>query len=276
MALPSEREKKMSALAERINRKGLREQVADVLRNAIFEGTFKPGELLKDSALATEFNISRSPVRDALLQLEKEFLVRNFHNRGWYVIELTREEISEIVSLRVVLEALALKLAAHNFSDKDLKELSRIQERLIEALWAEDWRNTISEVVKKDFEFHHYIWKLTNHQLLEDTLVRTTRPYFAYMHAIIKATVSSDDRFREQNEGSYRNHQLLIDYLVKPGELNAELCICQHLLMPSKVLGWDRLVRQLPTEIVGDVSRFEGTPSENPFNETSPVLKESR
>jgi DNA-binding GntR family transcriptional regulator len=245
----------MSFIIEnQITSKGLREQVADTLRTAIFEGRFKPGELLKDSALAMQFNISRSPVREALLQLEKESLVRNFHNRGWYVIELTLAEISEIVSLRVVLEVLALKLAAHNVKKQELEKLATVQEKLMQAFWAEDWKNAMCEVVKKDFEFHHDIWMISNHHLLEETLVRTTRPYFAYMQATIRSMVSSPEQYREQYEGAYRTHQSLIDYLAKPGELSAELCVCQHLLAPSMMEGWDHLVRHLPTEIVGNVS----------------------
>lgn len=241
-------------IEKQINNKGLREQVADILRTAIFEGRFKPGELLKDSALATQFNISRSPVREALLQLEKESLVRNFHNRGWYVIELTLTEISEIMSLRVALEVLALKLAAHNVKENELEKLADIQAKLMQAFWAEDWKSTTYEVVKMDFEFHHHIWKLSNHKLLEQTLVRTTRPYFAYMQAIIRSMVLSHQQFRDQYEEPYRNHQSLIDYLAKPGELSAELCVCQHLLVPAPIEGWDRLLRELPIEILGKVT----------------------
>jgi DNA-binding GntR family transcriptional regulator len=263
-----EMEKRMSLVLEnQINSKGLREQVADILRTAIFEGKFKPGELLKDSALATQFKVSRSPVREALLQLEKESLVRNFHNRGWYVIELTLAEISEIVGLRVVLEVLALKLAARNVKKKELERLAIIQEKLMQTFWREDWKNAMCDVVKMDFEFHHCIWRISNHHLLEETLVRTTRPYFAYMQAIIRSMVSSPEQYREQHEGAYRSHESLINYLAKSGELSPELCVCQHLLAPSMIEGWDHLVRNLPSEIVGDVRQSSGNtldPSDNP------------
>src|SRR5687767_6394704 len=102
----------MSVSADLINKKRLREQVAEILRAEIFEGRLEPGDILKDSVLASQFDISRSPVREALLQLEKEFLVRYSPRVGWSVIELTPAELVEILSLRVVLEAHALKLAA--------------------------------------------------------------------------------------------------------------------------------------------------------------------
>src|SRR5688500_12144863 len=86
--------------------------VAARLRQAILAGHFGPGEQLREGPLARSMEISRGPVREALLRLEREGLVVIRRNRGPFVARLTREDLDELSTLRVAIERLAVERAA--------------------------------------------------------------------------------------------------------------------------------------------------------------------
>jgi DNA-binding GntR family transcriptional regulator len=213
---------------------GMRIQVADTLRKAIFEGTFKPGNLLQDTVLAEQLSVSRGPVREALLQLEKESLVRNIHNRGWFVIELSSEEVSEIISLRCPLEAIGLKQAAAHVTPAELRHLAAIHAELRRKVRAGD----AVAVLSQDFEFHRYLWHLAGHQLLEQTLNKISTPYFAYMQTVIRSLSLP----LKEYQSTLKTHQLMLDYVAGQTQLTAEECIAAH-MAPLKIKDWERLMR---------------------------------
>jgi len=221
---------------DKLSFKGMRAHVADTLRRAIFEGTFKPGNLLQDTVLAEQLSVSRGPVREALLQLEKESLVRNIHNRGWFVIELTPEEVSEIISLRCLLEAIGLKQAASRVTPAELKQLTAIHAELRRRVKAGD----AVAVLRQDFEFHRYLWHLAGHRLLEETLHKISAPYFAYMQAVIRSLSLP----LKEYQSTLKTHQLMVDYVGGQTQLTAEECIAAH-MAPLKIKDWDRLMRKL-------------------------------
>jgi DNA-binding GntR family transcriptional regulator len=91
-----------------LRKKPLREDVHPLLRERIVAGRFPSGSRLRDFALAAEFGISRTPVREALLRLEREGLVESDPNRGFFVAPLSRQVILETYPLVWTLECLAL------------------------------------------------------------------------------------------------------------------------------------------------------------------------
>lgn len=215
---------------------GLRENVAQLLRNAICDGSFRPGDSLKDTALAARFQVSRSPIREALLQLEKEGLVKNYHNQGWFVIDLTPEEIVEITSLRAVMEVLALQLAAENISKRELAKIREIEEGFRTSFDAADF----PAVCRCDFAFHQAIWSASGHRVLNETLLQVARPYFAYFQAVICAQGMPV----EECVSTVRNHGALVDYLAGARDRTAEELIREHLGAMS-LKNWDVLLKRL-------------------------------
>lgn len=95
----------------------LREAIGEKIRSRIFDGTYIPGTRLTERDLATEFEVSRSPVREAIRVLSHEGLVESLSTRGMVVKKLSREELVEIFDLREALEGLASRLAAQRVAD---------------------------------------------------------------------------------------------------------------------------------------------------------------
>jgi DNA-binding GntR family transcriptional regulator len=94
------------------SRNALGDAVAGVLRSAILDGSLKPGQPLHENALARQLSVSRSPIREALIQLERESLVVSRPNRPAVVRRPSPDEISQVYTLRSALEGIAARWAA--------------------------------------------------------------------------------------------------------------------------------------------------------------------
>lgn len=102
------------------------------LRELVLEGDYGPGSRLKEAEIASRLGVSRTPVREALLQLEVEGLVELIPNRGAVVRELSRADVHEILVLRAILEAFCASTAATNMEASEIDELEKLHNRLAE------------------------------------------------------------------------------------------------------------------------------------------------
>jgi DNA-binding GntR family transcriptional regulator len=109
------------------------------LRQSILDGEFLPGQRLLSDALATEFKISRTPVREALRKLEAEGLIEASRS-GLVVRELSEEDLTELFVVREALEGMVARLAAENASPAMIDELHTLIDELQEAAASEDAR----------------------------------------------------------------------------------------------------------------------------------------
>lgn len=146
------------------NYKPLGEVVFEYLRNAILNGTLKPGERLMEINLAEQLGVSRTPVREAIRKLEKEKFVEMIPRKGAYVANLTARDILEVLEIRIVLEGFASKLAAERMTDDDVAELEEILKGFNQALEVLDR----PEMITRDNEFHSKIYSAAkNNKLVE-------------------------------------------------------------------------------------------------------------
>lgn len=102
------------------------EQVCSRIRSAILVGKLRPGDKLTEQDLAAELNVSRTPIREAIRQLEVERLVSRTRFVGVTVTQLRPEEVIELLDIREVLEGLVARLAARHLTTKDRKKLRSI------------------------------------------------------------------------------------------------------------------------------------------------------
>lgn len=144
-------------------RRALGDGVAERIREAILSGAFVPGEHLREERLAAALEVSRGPVREALLQLEREGLVLRRPNRGTVVVELSRRDLEEVYSLRSALDAVAMRWAAQNASEDDLEQLAAAAVRFGEVLVPEV---SVQDAAKVDIEFHDLVYQAAHHDRL--------------------------------------------------------------------------------------------------------------
>ncbi len=128
-----------------------RQQVVDLLREAIITGQFAAGHQLKQDQLAEEFGVSPAPIREAFRHLASEGLVEHFPNHGVFVTDVSAEEfLGVLLPVRMAIESYAVPLAASQMSDETLAEL----ERLVQAMEESAESGDLAAINEYDVRFH--------------------------------------------------------------------------------------------------------------------------
>ncbi|MFT5704945.1 MAG: DNA-binding GntR family transcriptional regulator [Shewanella sp.] len=133
--------------------------VVEVLREKILSGDIAAGEPLRQSALAEELNVSRIPVREALLQLEAEGLVKFEAHKGATATVLSVEQVTELFELRAMIETDLLAKAIPNLSNEDFLQAEKVLDELESAFKHEDAVATWSEL---NTRFHTCLYQPAN------------------------------------------------------------------------------------------------------------------
>src|SRR6201996_7636824 len=108
------------------------DDIALVIEEAIVSGELEPGTVLRQEHLSEQFNVSRTPIREALRRLAALGLVSFVPNRGVRVRTISREELHEAFMVRAELEALATEVAAAKITPEDLEDLDESERRFAE------------------------------------------------------------------------------------------------------------------------------------------------
>lgn len=101
------------------------EEVISIIRKSIMNGEFKPGSKLVESDLASQFNISRGPIREALMHLKHEGLLEHFPNRGYYVRTLAPDDVWEIFLICYSLQKIAFELSGNRLKDETILKMEK-------------------------------------------------------------------------------------------------------------------------------------------------------
>jgi DNA-binding GntR family transcriptional regulator len=146
----------------RTHRYLLRDQVLDAVRAAILEGRVSAGEWLNEEVFCRQLGVSRSPLREALRQLEREGLVRAVPHRGSMVTRLTARDAAELYGVRAALESYAAELLAASADQATLVGLQAVVRGMREAIAREDTQ----AAVECDLQFHSRLCEASGNELL--------------------------------------------------------------------------------------------------------------
>ncbi len=142
-----------------IPRQSLTSAVADKLRDQIIRGEIPEGAQLRQDAIATQYQVSRIPVREALRQLDAEGLIAIVPNRGAIVPALSPDDIEELFSLRALLEPEVLKLSVPRLRDEDFLEADAVLREYVSELQREDH---LSAWGRLNWQFHSILYSRAN------------------------------------------------------------------------------------------------------------------
>ena len=193
--------------------------IASRLRDAILAGYFGPGEQLREEPLARSMGVSRGPVREALLRLEREGLVVVRRNRGAFVAQLSARDLEEVYTLRLAIERLAMQRVVRRASVEQVAELQAV----VDQMTAASVRG-ISEQEAADFDlrFHDLIYAASDHRRLSEVWANL-RPQVHIL--LLNRNVARGD-FREF---LVMGHQWIVDSLRDRDEDRATRAIEDHL-----------------------------------------------
>jgi DNA-binding GntR family transcriptional regulator len=159
----------------KLERNLLKDQVAELLRDNILNGSINQGVKVVERELAELLGVSRVPVRDALMQLETEGLVVS-KSSGRFVLELKERDVRELYEIRVVLEKLAVELAMRAANDAQLAQLTQKLDEMRQAVALKDTRS----YVQGDVEIHRLIWALSGNTHLQRIFNSMIGPIFIF------------------------------------------------------------------------------------------------
>ena len=147
----------------------LRGKVFRKLREDILSGVYKEHDELREITIGEEMGVSRTPVREALRQLELEGLVAIIPNKGAYVTGITPKDVHDIYKIRSMLEGLCARWATMNITENQISELEEII-LLSEFHLKKASSGKAKQVSELDGKFHKVLYIASNSRILEHVL----------------------------------------------------------------------------------------------------------
>ena len=173
---------------------------------------------LDERQLAQEFGISRTPVREAMAQLEREGFVRSVPRRGIYIVRKTKREVIEMIAAWAALESMAARLITTNAIAEEIATLRRMFAKFENGTL----HAKLDEYSEVNIEFHQTIIRMSHNE----TLIRLAENLFAHMRMIRMKTIGEQDRA----DRSIRDHLNIIEALEARDTVRAENLVRDHAL----------------------------------------------
>ena len=246
----------------------LHDGVAARLRTMVFDGALAPGEFVDEKALADAWQVSRTPLREALKVLAAEGLVDLVPHRGCRVIELSEEDADALFPVMALLEGRCAFEAASKASDEELHQLRRLHDELERYATAQD----IDGYYRANHGFHSFVQQLSSNRWLD----RVTGDLRRFMRLMRGRQLALPGRVL----ASINEHRVLIDAFEQRDAARAERAMHDHLmaqLVALKKLRRSRARRtSVSSSVSGSVSVSPTATSTNTPTATSPKPKDRR
>jgi GntR family transcriptional regulator, transcriptional repressor for pyruvate dehydrogenase complex len=222
-----------------LENKSLVNYIVDNILVQVKNGKLKPGEKIESQRdLAKKLNVSMGCIREALLALELANIVQIIPGKGTFIGELTfneifnptdtafsvtKENLLDLLELRIILESQAVKLVCQKASDSEIKRIGKILER--EHPLVEDWK--MDFYIKNNLDFHLEIINCTHNKILKKIYESTVHKLMKYIDKAIKK--ESDLNF------AHKGHEEIYKYISLRDTENAEKAMESHLVKAAEI-----------------------------------------
>lgn len=213
-----------------IESKPLREKIADKIRADIIKGVYRNGERLVEPKLAKNLGISRTPIREALRQLEGEGFIEIVPRRGAIVKELTIKDIDDLYTIKANLEGLAARQAVLHLTEEQIESLININKKFRDI--AEKNPNVTDEYLKDNIDFHNIFISASDNEKLVDILDSLSKNFQRLKTMLVSDAGRAAMAFVE--------HKKIIDAFVSKDPDLAELSVRNHIIS-----GWEYLKERI-------------------------------
>ena len=198
----------------------LRGHAFQSIRDNILNGSYKEHEELREVALGKELGVSRTPVREALRQLELEGLVTIIPNKGAFVTGITQKDIQDIYEMRFMLEGLCARWATEHITEAQLEELEEII--FLSEFHSRRYGSSGDQVTELDGRFHRVLYEASQSRMLSRVLSDVHR----YSLMARRSSMVSEERARK----SIREHKQILR-AIRDNDANlAEQLANEHVL----------------------------------------------
>ena len=203
----------------RISRKTVTSSVVEILRERIISHEIKGGQPLRQDTLASDLNVSRIPIREALLQLEAEGLVHFVPHKGAVATEVSATEVDELFGLRALLECDVLNISLSRITDEELDQSERILAEFDELL---DPDADMHPWGALNWKFHESLYRPSNRKRTLSILGQLHTNSDRYLRLQIQM---SADYSRAEQE-----HHELLELCRERDRRGARKCLREHIL----------------------------------------------
>ncbi|WEB39157.1 GntR family transcriptional regulator [Streptomyces yunnanensis] len=200
-----------------VGRERLRDQVSNALRAALISGELRPGAVYSAPALAEDFGISATPVREAMLDLAREGLVEPVRNRGFRVTEVNERDLDQYTEIRALIEIPTVGQVARTAAREELEALRPIAEEIVRAARDHD----LIGYLEADRQFHLSLLALSGNDRLVETVGDLRKRSRLY------GLTALDER--GELIPSAEEHLELLDLMLSGDAKKAERCMARHL-----------------------------------------------
>jgi len=222
--------------SEMSDKNSLRGRVFHKIREDILKGKYQQNEAMKELQISKELGVSRTPVREALRQLELEGLVTIIPNKGAVVSGINASDIADIYAIRALIEGLSAQWAAENITDDQLDELEEI-------VYLSEFhfkKGHIDQLYALDTKFHEVLYEASNSKILRHVL----SDFHHYVQRVRKTSLSEPERALK----SINEHKALLEALKNKDGDAAKLLANVHVQNTSKNVIEKRIVEVLGIE----------------------------
>lgn len=170
----------------------MRSRVFQSIRDDILKGKYSEKEELREATLGKELGVSRTPVREALRQLELEGLVEIVPNKGAYVTGISQKDVHDIYMIRSMLEGLCVRWAAEHITPEQMEALEEV---ILLAEYHVEKGHT-AQMTELDGKFHQILYDACESRILEHVL----SDFHKYVQLTRRKSVKTEDRARKSIE----------------------------------------------------------------------------
>lgn len=191
------------------------EQTRGIIRRLILDGTYRPGEKIKEAQMAKNLGISRSPVREAVMNLASEGLIELHPQRGAFVRTLDAREVRELFEVREALEVRAVRLAARRTENADLESVRGLLEETGRALREDD------AIYPSDLDFHVGLAGLSKNETLSG--------YVSKVNTQLRLARVRSSAAPGRSHRAYEEHLAVVEAVAAGDPEKAEQALRAHL-----------------------------------------------
>lgn len=214
----------------------LRFRVFEYIREDILNGRYKPGDSLVETKLAEEIGVSRTPIREAIRQLELEGLVTFYPNKGVFVTGITEQDVHDIYTIRSMIEGLAARWAARRADENELGQL----EETVELMEYYTRKNDLEQVSRLDTRFHDLIYSSCKSKFIKHTLSSLLKYVWRARLGSLKVP--------KRAQISLREHREILEAIIQKDAERAEKLMLDHISHASHNLHTSYLDEENKTE----------------------------
>ena len=216
--------------------------LADRISAKIFAGEYPPGSHLRQEALAEEFSVSRTPIREALRQLEAKGVLQHVPNQGAIVLAPNARDIREAYQVRAELEGLAISLAVEWITDEQVERMRDAQKRFADTVdkltiaarnsSAKNHLKNVPNWVQSNDDFHGVIIEASGNRRLKQMIQDL---HLGFTRNIMLSALTMDGRRMRENVSQ---HDAILSATMRHDAIEARRAMTHHILRSGELIVW--------------------------------------